>query len=152
MAFWRAADKADDAIVEMSLDLYADDLPARQGHSASGSRNTRDVQDGNGSRPRARTGCRRRICRLRVSGLLYSNELGGVICIIDELYVAPARRSRGYATALVTSLLDGGSLWSRQPVALELEVAPENSRAFALYERLGFRIKRNTTMRMMFAR
>jgi RimJ/RimL family protein N-acetyltransferase len=31
------------------------------------------------------------------------------------------------------------SLWSRAAAALALEVTPENSRARALYERLGFR-------------
>jgi ribosomal protein S18 acetylase RimI-like enzyme len=78
----------------------------------------------------------------------WSNELGGEICTIDELYVAPAHRSRRYGTRLIESLIAGGSLWFPSAVALELEVSPDNPRASALYERLGFRAKRNSTMRL----
>ena len=77
----------------------------------------------------------------------WSNELGGEICTIDEVYVAPAWRSRGFTTALVESLCEGNSVWPEPPVALELEVSPDNARARRLYERLGFRSKRNTTLR-----
>jgi ribosomal protein S18 acetylase RimI-like enzyme len=70
----------------------------------------------------------------------WSNELGGEICVIDELFVRPAYRGRGLATALIERLMRGDrSLWSRAAAALALEVTPENSRARALYERLGFR-------------
>jgi len=74
------------------------------------------------------------------------NELGGEVCNIDELFVAPQYRGRGLATALFGSLTEGDpSLWPTKP-ALALEVSLQNERARALYERLGFRGK-NLAMR-----
>jgi GNAT superfamily N-acetyltransferase len=78
----------------------------------------------------------------------WSNELGGEVCTIDELYVVPALRSQGHSTALVASLQSGSELWPGRPVWLELEVSPLNPRARMLYERLGFVVKRNATMRL----
>ena len=79
----------------------------------------------------------------------WSNELGGEVCTIDELYVVPHLRSHGYASELVTSLRSAGALWPDRPVALELEVSPLNARARMLYERLGFRDRRNATLRLL---
>jgi ribosomal protein S18 acetylase RimI-like enzyme len=152
MPFWRpAVSKDDDAIVEMSLALYADDpavtVAAPQVRVTLATfreelvRGRALVLDADGEHAGY---------AFLVS--FYSNELGGEICTIDELYIGPAWRSRGYATMLVASLAGGGEgLWPRKPVALELEVGPANVRALALYERLGFRIKRNSTLRMMIA-
>ena len=69
----------------------------------------------------------------------WSNELGGEVCNIDELFVAQDYRGRGLATALLDELAAGrSSLWPSRPVALELEVSPQNRSARALYQRLGF--------------
>ena len=69
----------------------------------------------------------------------WSNEMGGEVCNIDELYVDKRYRGRGLATELVEGLARGEeSLWRGQPVALALEVSPQNERARALYARLGF--------------
>jgi ribosomal protein S18 acetylase RimI-like enzyme len=69
----------------------------------------------------------------------WSNELGGEVCSIDELFVAHRYRGRGLATALLGSLVEGNpSLWPAKPAALALEVSLQNERALALYERLGF--------------
>lgn len=76
----------------------------------------------------------------------WSNEYGGEICAIDELYVKPSHRGRGISTRLFDAVTNDRSLWPLRPVALELEVAPDNARARALYERLGFRA-RNQTLR-----
>jgi ribosomal protein S18 acetylase RimI-like enzyme len=77
----------------------------------------------------------------------WSNELGGDVCNIDELFVAPEYRGRGLATALFEQLSDRGqSLWPVRPAALALEVTPQNERARTLYERMGFRGK-NVAMR-----
>ena len=84
-------------------------------------------------------------CALLIS--FWSNELGGEVCNIDELFVAPEYRACGLATTLFQRLADGGqSLWPIKPAALALEVTPQNERAIALYERLGFRGK-NLAMR-----
>jgi ribosomal protein S18 acetylase RimI-like enzyme len=76
----------------------------------------------------------------------WSNELGGLICTIDELYVAPGARGRGFATELL-ALLEAGALGWEAPVALELEVSRSNPRGRALYRRAGFRPVENETMR-----
>lgn len=81
----------------------------------------------------------------------WSNELGGVICVVDELYVAPPHRGRGLATWFVGELARATAPWVpagfREAVALELEVTPHNARARALYERLGFAPKKNAVLR-----
>jgi GNAT superfamily N-acetyltransferase len=77
----------------------------------------------------------------------WSNELGGEVCIIDELYVIPGARGRGIATALVRGLLHRELPWFERAVNVELEVTPGNARARALYERLGFRAYKNALMR-----
>jgi ribosomal protein S18 acetylase RimI-like enzyme len=81
---------------------------------------------------------------------LWSNELGGDIVFIDELWVAPERRGRGVGTALIEHAM--AALRERGAVAFELEVTPDNARARALYERLGFRPLRNASLRFVFAR
>lgn len=78
----------------------------------------------------------------------WSNELGGEICNIDELYVAPAARGQGHASSLMRGLVNGSPLWPGKPVAIQLEVTPGNSKARALYSKLGFLDARNTTMRI----
>jgi GNAT superfamily N-acetyltransferase len=77
----------------------------------------------------------------------WSNELGGEVCIVDELYVAPAARGLGAATSLITGLSRRELPWFREAVAVELEVTPGNTRARALYERMGFAAYKNALMR-----
>lgn len=77
----------------------------------------------------------------------WSNEVGGEICVIDELYVDEAYRGRGHAKGLIQTILRGEARWAGI-VGLELEVSPENQRARALYEKLGFRDIKNATMRV----
>lgn len=81
----------------------------------------------------------------------WSNELGGEVCVLDELYVVAGARGRGAATALVRGILQRTSSWSafRDCVAVELEVTPNNARARALYERLGFAPLKNAVMRAL---
>ena len=73
----------------------------------------------------------------------WSNEFGGNILNIDELYIKQGFRSRGIGTNFIKYLVDnkfGNS------VAMQLEVTPENNPARKLYERLGFNIHKNDTM------
>lgn len=78
----------------------------------------------------------------------WSNELGGLICTIDELYVGPSARGRGRATELLRLLASGALGWDA-PVALELEVSRGNARGRALYVRSGFRRVENDTFRRL---
>ena len=145
---WRLAERGDDGeVVEMSLALYAED-PASRPVSEAQVRLTLEAFRAQPARGRAVV--------LEADGRLagyaflvsfWSNELGGEICTIDELYVRSAWRGRGLASRLVEALEPEGHLWPGRPVALELEVSPGNVRALALYERLGFHVKRNRTLR-----
>jgi GNAT superfamily N-acetyltransferase len=81
----------------------------------------------------------------------WSNELGGEVCVIDELYVAPEHRGSAYATRFLESLAARREPWVANAVALALETTPDNERARRLYERVGFR-GRNLSMRRRLAR
>ena len=81
----------------------------------------------------------------------WSNELGGEIAVVDELWVERAHRGHGVATWFVRALAAGEVPWFNGAVALELEVTPTNARARALYERLGFQPKKNATLRLVRA-
>ena len=76
----------------------------------------------------------------------WSNELGGEVCNIDEFYVRASSRGLGHASELVESLISGTPLWAQRPAAIELEVTPQNSKARALYSKLGFEIATNAHM------
>jgi GNAT superfamily N-acetyltransferase len=80
----------------------------------------------------------------------WSNELGGLVCCLDEMYVAPPLRGRGRGSELLDLLATGVHGW-RDAVALELEVSPDNERARTLYERHGFRLVRNARLRRAVA-
>ena len=67
----------------------------------------------------------------------WSNELGGEICEVDELYVVPGHRNRGYGSSLFTAITQG-ALWPAPTAAIVLGVTPGNAAARRLYERLGF--------------
>ncbi|PKN59514.1 MAG: hypothetical protein CVU56_00370 [Deltaproteobacteria bacterium HGW-Deltaproteobacteria-14] len=79
----------------------------------------------------------------------WSNELGGLVALLDELYVAPAARGRGLGTALIAAIADGRTPGFEAPVAMDLEVTPDNARARALYARLGFAPQKNAGMRRL---
>ena len=65
----------------------------------------------------------------------WSNEYGGDLLVVDELYVRPGWRRRGIAGAFIAQLCD-----QTGPVAkgLMLELTPGNQRALDLYRRQGF--------------
>jgi GNAT superfamily N-acetyltransferase len=66
----------------------------------------------------------------------WSNEYGGIILVIDELYITPAHRGKGLGKKFFDYLIEHKpNNW----VALELEVLPYNQRALQLYEKIGFK-------------
>jgi ribosomal protein S18 acetylase RimI-like enzyme len=144
---WRLATAADDlAVLEMFQALYREDPSPDPVPDEQLLRTLRVLRD-EPERGRAivldsDSGCIG--YALLVS--FWSNELGGEVANIDELYVAPDHRGRGAGTRLVEQL-SRGELWGRVPVAIDLEVTPDNHRARALYERLGFVAAKNTVMR-----
>ena len=81
--------------------------------------------------------------------VFWSNELGGEVCVIDELYVKPEYRSRGHGKKLFEQLQHDREFLPQQFVALDLEVTPKNSRAQKLYSCLGFEAATNTHFRLL---
>ena len=64
----------------------------------------------------------------------WSNEVGGLSVLLEELYVAPAFRGKKLGTQFFAWFFDTYSDAKR----LRLEVNEENEGAIRLYERLGF--------------
>jgi GNAT superfamily N-acetyltransferase len=135
---WRLAQSADDsAIAEMCRHLYLEDpgpspIPPENIHTTlvtlrqSPDRGRAVVLEVQG----------------RVSGYalliaFWSNELGGDVCEVDELFVLPQHRNQGYGSALFAAVV-GGELWPGPITALALGTTRGNARARRLYERLGF--------------
>jgi GNAT superfamily N-acetyltransferase len=135
---WRLAQPADDsAIAEMCRHLYLEDpgpspIPPENIHTTlvtlrrSPYRGRAVVLDIQG----------------KVSGYalliaFWSNELGGDICEVDELFVVPQHRNHGYGSALFTGIVQG-ELWPGAITAVALGTTRENARARRLYARLGF--------------
>jgi len=65
----------------------------------------------------------------------WSNEFGGNLLFIDEIFVTVAHRNRGIAHRFFAYLEQERPFGA---VALALEVSPGNDRANQLYESLGF--------------
>jgi len=72
---------------------------------------------------------------------IWSNEFGGNIVNIDELYVKKEFREKGIATNFITYLATSKF---HNAVALSLETTPSNKKARSLYERLCFKQNKNT--------
>jgi ribosomal protein S18 acetylase RimI-like enzyme len=129
----------DKAIVRLCLALNAED-PGPNPVPAEHMQRTLEVL-----RKEPHRGCatvleiKGRTCGYALLMAFWSNELGGEICTIDELYVEPEHRGRRHATRLIDDLAAGKGPYTPRIVALTLETTPNNIRARRLYERLGFR-------------
>jgi GNAT superfamily N-acetyltransferase len=140
---WRAAAPVDDAaMVAMCIALNAED-PGLQPVSAENMRRT--LHELRQAPVRGRAMVLELDARVRGYALLvsfWSNELGGEVCTIDELYVEPAHRGSGHATRLLQGLSARSEPWLANTVALAVEATAGNVRARRLYERLGFQATR----------
>ena len=66
----------------------------------------------------------------------FSLEFGGPTAFIDEFFVGPAHRGRGFGSQVILEVIEVAKSLGLQ--ALQLEVEHSNTRAATLYERLGF--------------
>jgi GNAT superfamily N-acetyltransferase len=135
---WRVAEATDDeAIVDLCLRLYAED-PGTGQVPAGNIRQTLAVLRREPWRGRALVlDIQSRIAGYALLISFWSNEFGGEVCMVDELFVVPEHRGRGYATSLFSDVTQGG-LWPTPIAAMALCVTPGNVRARRLYEGLGF--------------
>lgn len=135
---WRVAEPADDdRLVEMCLRLYDED-PGPLPVQAEKMRATLKELRRDPRRGRAVVlEIQRQLSGYALLIAFWSNHLGGNICEIDELFVVPEHRSRGYGTSLFETIAQG-DLWPTPLVGMALGVAPDNVRARQFFERLGF--------------
>src|SRR5215510_16497191 len=99
---WRAWKEKDDKdIVEMCLALYAED-PAPSPVPEQHTRETLSILRAEPARGRALVlEVKEIVAGYALLISFWSNELGGEIIVIDELYVRPSHRSQGYARELI---------------------------------------------------
>lgn len=132
-----------DAVLAMMRDLYATDEPASRPDPARFPDTIRTLL----AHPeRGRAVLIFRGSALSGYALLipyFSNEFGGVIVFVDELYVVPEARSTGIGRGLF-ALVDRERPFDA--VAVALEVSRKNTRARKLYESLGLRERSNATL------
>jgi GNAT superfamily N-acetyltransferase len=77
-----------------------------------------------------------RIVGLAYAASILSAEHGGPVAWLEELYVAPAHRSRGIGSALIGAVV--GHARERGIVAVDLEVDASHMRVESLYRKHGF--------------
>ena len=135
---WRPATESDDdVLVEMCLALYRED-PGPFAADARLARETLATLRREPWRGRAvLLELGRQVAGYALLIAYWSNEFGGEVCAVDELYVTPDLRGRGHGAALFEAI-ERGDVWPAPVVALALGVTPGNTRARRLYERLGF--------------
>lgn len=142
---WRPATPADDeAIVEMCLELNREDPGPRPVPASHTHRTLAELRA-------VPTRGQAWVCGPEPVGYAFlisfwSNELGGEILTVDELFVRKEHRCGGLGRALFEMVL----AQKHRYVAVDLEVTPANARAHALYESLGFRPLKNRHLRVRF--
>ena len=83
------------------------------------------------------------VCGYAVLIPYWSNEFGGNLVFVDELFVDQACRGQGIARSFLAFLAEQRPFYA---VALALEVSPRNLRARGLYESLGFHQRHHDMM------
>lgn len=74
----------------------------------------------------------------------WSNELGGLVMVLDEFFLEPRARNAGVGSAFLRFM--EAEYRRRGFVAAALEVLPGNARARRFYKRLGYRLYKNQPM------
>jgi len=70
----------------------------------------------------------------------WSNEYGGNILDIDELYIKSNYRGKGIGSKFIQYLIDNKF---NNSVAVRLETMPSNNKARQLYERIGLKLSQS---------
>lgn len=146
---WRSATRDDfDRIVAMHERLNAEDPGETMPFDATMMRRTLTEITLNPIRGTAAVlALEDRLCGYALLISFWSNEFGGEICAIDELYVEPAFRGRGFATQFIEMLAGADNpFWPRPIAMITVEAYRTNPRAKALYEKLGFKASPNHSL------
>jgi ribosomal protein S18 acetylase RimI-like enzyme len=139
MYVWRTADpRDDDEIVRMCVALNAEN-PGPDPVPAAHMQQTLQTLRKEPQRGRvAVLELNEHLCGYALLISFWSNELGGEVCVVDEIYVKPEHRGRQHATRLIEHLAARSGPFASTAVALTLEITPDNVHARRLYERLRF--------------
>jgi ribosomal protein S18 acetylase RimI-like enzyme len=78
----------------------------------------------------------------------WSNEFGGTLLFVDEIFVIPEARNRGIGRSFFRFLEEERPF---DAVALALETTPSNIAARRLYESLGFEQRKNLVLTYRFS-
>lgn len=136
---WRTATPADDeAIVALCQALYIEDPAADPVPVESIQRTLDFLREQPGRGLALVLDCAGSISGYALLIAFWSNELGGETCAVDELYVVPERRGRGWAARLLRELAEPDHPWALGAVALTVETTADNVEARRLYARAGF--------------
>jgi GNAT superfamily N-acetyltransferase len=134
---WRPATESDDdVLVEMCLGLYQEDpgpLPGARPMLETLATLRREPWRGRA----VVLDVGQRVVGYALLIAYWSNEFGGEVCAVDELYVTRDFRGRGHGAALFEAV-ERGDVWPAPVAAVALGITPGTTRARRLYERLGF--------------
>ncbi len=136
-------DQFNEEVVKMFLDFYAED----SGIVAVSEKNIRSTIEHWKQFPEA--GCiyiflfNEEVIGYANFIFYWSNEYGGKIVNLDELFVKRAFRKKGIALDFLFKL---GELFDKSVVGYELEVHPQNKQVINLYKKAGFSINENSFM------
>ena len=67
----------------------------------------------------------------------YSTEAGGLCAWIEDIYIQPEHRGKGYGTRFLAFVKER---YQDRVARIRLEAEPENERAMAVYRKAGFEI------------
>ena len=67
----------------------------------------------------------------------YSTEAGGLCAWIEDIYIRPEYRGKGFGTSFLTFVKER---YASRVARIRLEAEPENERAMAVYRKAGFEI------------
>ena len=67
----------------------------------------------------------------------YSTEAGGLCAWIEDIYIEPQHRGKGFGTSFLTFVEER---YGSRVARIRLEAEPENERAMVVYHKAGFEI------------
>lgn len=130
-------------VLSMMRGLYAEDQPATAADPERFPLNIRQLLDNPASGRIVLFTDGDKVCGYAILIPYWSNEYGGMIVFVDELFVVPEARGRGIGSRFFEFVTVARPF---DAVAVLLEVSPSNRRARRLYESLGFKERANATL------